>query len=85
MTARVLLNLLNDLGMRSNARLSEHCVAIFATSLIIQLYRSTNVRFYLSRNIKINLKNRIFLRENAKIVYPISNDIMELTSYSVKH
>ena len=36
MTALVLLNLLNDLGMRSNARLSEHCVAFFGTSLIIQ-------------------------------------------------
>ena len=52
MSAHVLLNLLNKLGKRDkNVRL--------ATSLINSIihYKSTNVRFYLSYDIKISLKS----------------------------
>ena len=55
MSAHVLLNLLNESGeKRYNARLAK----FFISS--IKLYRSTNIRFYLSYDIKITLKTYNF-------------------------
>ena len=43
---------------------AEHFIAFFAMSLINQLYRSTDVRLYLSHE----LKNHTFWRESVKIL-----------------
>ena len=53
MSAHVLLNLLNKLGKRDKMR-----------GLPSILYKSTNVRFYLSYGIKITLKSH-FWRKNV--------------------
>ena len=57
MSANVLLNLLNELGKRDKMRGLPSSLSLFATSLINSIIQSTNVRFYLSYDIKITLKS----------------------------
>ena len=52
------------------------CSCFFATSLINLKYRSTNVRFYLSHDIKL-LKNRIFGVKTLKFCHSLHNIIMD--------
>ena len=53
MSAHVLLNLLNELRKRDKMQ-GLLSIYLFATSLVNSIIRSTNVRFYLSHDIKIN-------------------------------
>ena len=49
MSAHVLLNLLNELGKRDKMRGLPSILSLFRNEFTkIQLYKSTNVRFYLS-------------------------------------
>ena len=57
MSARILLNLLNELGKRDKCETCPAFYLFFATSLINSIKKSTNVRFYLSYGIKITLKS----------------------------
>ena len=57
MSAHVLLNSLNELGKRDKMRGLPRFYLFFATSLINSIKKSTNVRFYLSYDIKITLKS----------------------------
>ena len=58
MGAHVLLNLLNELRKRDQFMACQAFILFFATSLI-QVYKSTNVSFFLSYDIKITLKSHI--------------------------
>ena len=57
MSARILFNLLNELRKRDKMRGLSSILSLFTTSLINLKIQSTNVRFYLSYNIKIILKS----------------------------
>ena len=63
MSAHVLLNLLNGLRKRDNARLAKYLISFLETSLINGINKSTNVRFYLSYGIRATLKSH-FWRKN---------------------
>ena len=52
MSAHILLNLLNELGKRDKMRGLPSILLFFAASLINSIIQSTNVRFYLSYDIK---------------------------------
>ena len=70
MSAHVLLNLLNELGKRDQmqGRLPSILSLFVARSLKkIQLYKSINVRFYLSYDIKVTLKSH-FCCKNITIL-----------------
>ena len=54
MSAHVLLNLLNELG---KSRLTEHFMLFRNECNKLNKYRNTNVRLYLSHDIKIILKS----------------------------
>ena len=58
MSACVLLNLLNKLGKRDQMRGLLSILSLFRNKFNkIQLYKSMNIRFYLSYDIKITLKS----------------------------
>ena len=67
MSAHVLLNLLNELGKEIKCEACRAFYLFFATSLLISIYKSTNIRFYLSYDIKITLKSH-FCRNNVMIL-----------------
>ena len=73
MIAHVLLNLLNELGKRD---------LFFATSLINSIKKSTNVRFYLSYDIKITLKSH-FCRKNVILICYARNVVMNVITFPV--
>ena len=57
MSAHVLLNLLNELGKRDKMRGLPSILSLFLNEFNkFQLFKSTNVRFYLSYGNKITLK-----------------------------
>ena len=62
MSAHVLLNLLNELRKRDKKRDLPSILSLFRN----ELYKSTNVRFYLSYDIKLTLKSH-FLRKKVII------------------
>ena len=64
MSAHVLLNLLNDLGKGDEMRCLSSIFLFSATILINQKYKGTNIRLYLSYDIKITL-NSNFLNKNV--------------------
>ena len=65
MSAHVLLNLLNELEKRDKMRGLPSILSLFRNSFNkFKLYKSTNVRFYLSYDIKITLKSH-FCRKNV--------------------
>ena len=53
MNAHVLLNLLNKLGKRDKCETCRAFYLFFAKSLINSIYRSMNVRFYLSYELRL--------------------------------
>ena len=68
MSVHVLLNLLNELRKsESNARLAEHLIAFSQYALQVKKYRSTNVSFFLSVDIKIIMKS-LFSRGNVRVL-----------------
>ena len=69
MSAYVLLNLLNELGKRNKCEACRAFYPIFATSLINSIYRSTNVRYYLSYDIIFTLKSHFWHNNNCVIMY----------------
>ena len=65
MSAHVLLNLLNELGKRDKMRGLPSILSIFRNKFNkFNKNKSTNVRFYLSYDIKITLKSH-FCRKNV--------------------
>ena len=64
MKAHILLNLLNELKKRDKM---PGLPSILSFSQQIQIYRSTNVRFYLSYDNKIILKS-YFWRQNVRVL-----------------
>ena len=63
MSAHILLNLLNELRKRDKMRGLPSILSLFRN----EQYRSTNVRFYLSYDIKITFKSH-FWRKNVIIL-----------------
>ena len=53
MSAHVLLNLLNEMGKRGKMRGLPSTLSLFRSEFSKFIYKSTNVRFYLSYDIKI--------------------------------
>ena len=66
MIVHVLLILLNELGKRDKMRGLQGNLSLFL-EFNSQLFKSTNVRFYLSYDIKITLKSH-FWRKNVIIL-----------------
>ena len=66
MTAHVLLNLVNKLRKRDKMRGLPSILSLFRNEFNEFNYRSTNVGFYLSYDIKIILKS-YFWRENGRV------------------
>ena len=68
MSAHVLLNLLKKLKKRDKMRGMLSILSLFSQRVLyFQLYRSTDVRFYLLHDIKMNSKS-LFWLENIKIL-----------------
>ena len=69
MTAHVLLNLLNELRKRDKMRGLPRILSLFRNEFnkFNNTYKGTNVRFYLSYDIRITLKSH-FCRENVIIL-----------------
>ena len=61
-------------------RLAEHFICFLAMSLINQLYKSTNVRFYLSYDIKITSTSH-FCRKNVIIIHYVRNIVMDSITF----
>ena len=59
MSAHALLNILNELGKEIKCEACRAFYLFFATSLINSIIHDTNVRLYLSYDIKISLKAHI--------------------------
>ena len=59
MSAHVLLNFLNKVKKRDKCEAAKHltCISFSQRVLSIQQYKSMNVRFYLSYDVKITLKS----------------------------
>ena len=60
MSAHILLNLLNELGKRDKMRGLPSIVSLFRNEFNKFNNTSTNVRFYLSYDIKITLKSHFW-------------------------
>ena len=71
MSSHVLLNLLSELGKSDKMR-GFAFYYFFTTSLKNLINRSTNVRFYLSHDIKITLNSQ-FGRENGRFYRLLRN------------
>ena len=73
MSAHVLLNLLNKFGKSYKMRASEHFITFSQRT-------STNVRFYLSYDIKITLKSH-FCRKKLEFYHYVRNVVMDVITF----
>ena len=69
MSAHVLLNLLNELGKRDKMRGLPSILSLFRNKFNkLNNYKSMNVRFYLSSDIKITLKSHFYRKKRYNFV-----------------
>ena len=81
MSAHVLLNVFNELRKSDKMRGLSRILSLFCNAFnkFIQLYKSTNVRFYLSYDIKITLESH-FWRKKVRFCLYVHNVIMDAIS-----
>ena len=84
MSAHVLLNLLNELGKREKMRGLPSILSLFPNSFnkFNNKYKGTNVRFYLSYDIKDTLKSH-FCRKTLYFYHNVRNVVMDVITFPV--